>query len=40
MYAKGMITRDIQDHIKDIYGFNASPSLVSKITDKVLPIAK
>lgn len=27
MYAKGMTTRDIQDHIKDIYGFDASPSL-------------
>ena len=40
MYAKGMTTRDIQDHIKDIYGFDASPSLVSKITDKVLPIAQ
>ncbi|WP_418964575.1 hypothetical protein [Cetobacterium sp.] len=22
-----MTTRDIQDHIKDIYGFDASPSL-------------
>ena len=34
MYAKGKTPRDIQDHIKDIYGFDASPSLVSKITDK------
>ena len=40
MYAKRMTTRDIQDYIKDIYGFDASPSLVSKITDKVLPIAQ
>lgn len=35
MYAKGMTTRDIQDHTKDIYGFDASSSLVSKITDKI-----
>lgn len=43
MYAKGMTTRDIQDHIKDIYGFDASPSLTpnrsamaGKTTTKIL----
>lgn len=30
MCAKRMTTRDIKDHIKDIYGFDASPSLVDK----------
>ena len=40
MYAKGMSTRDIEAHIKEIYGFSASPTLVSKITDKVLPLAR
>jgi transposase-like protein len=40
MYAKGMTNRDIETHINDIYGFNASPSLISRITDKVLPLAK
>jgi len=37
MYAKGMSTRDIEDHLRDIYGIDASPALISKITDKVLP---
>ena len=40
MYAKGMTNRDIETHINDIYGFSASPSLISRITDKVLPLAK
>lgn len=37
MYAKGMTTRDISSHIKDIYGFGISETLVSKITNKILP---
>lgn len=37
MYAKGMSTRDIEDHLRDIYGVDASPGLISRITDKVLP---
>lgn len=40
MYAKGISTRDIQAHIREIYGFDISPTLVSNITDKVLDIAK
>lgn len=35
MYGKGMTTRDIQDHIRDIYGADISPTTVSNITDKV-----
>lgn len=35
LYAKGMSTRDIQDHIQDIYGSSLSASTVSVITDKV-----
>jgi transposase-like protein len=38
MYAKGMSTRDIEDHMRDIYGIEVSASLVSKITDKILPM--
>jgi len=38
MYAKGMSTRDIEDHMRDIYGIDVSPAIVSKITDKVLPL--
>lgn len=38
MYAKGMTLRDINAHLQEIYGFDISPSQLSDITDKVLPI--
>lgn len=38
MYAKGMSTRDIEGHLKDIYGIEISASLISKVTDKVFPL--
>lgn len=38
MYAKGMTTRDINDHMKDIYGVDVSATMISTITDKVLPL--
>lgn len=37
MYSKGMSTRDIEDHLRDIYGVEASASLISRITDKIMP---
>ena len=40
MYAKGMSTSDIETHIRDIYGVEVSDTTVSRITDKILPIAK
>lgn len=40
MYAKGMTTGDIETHIKDIYGLDVSDTTVSRITDKILPMAK
>jgi len=40
MYAKGMTTGDIEAHIRDIYGIEVSDSTVSRITDKILPVAK
>lgn len=40
MYAKGMTTSDIEMHIQDIYGIAVSDTTVSRITDKILPIAK
>ena len=40
MYAKGMTTSDIEAHIQDIYGVEVSDTTVSRITDKILPIAK
>jgi len=39
MYSKGMSTRDISTHLKSIYGIDVSHTLVSKITDRVLPLA-
>lgn len=39
LYAKGMTTTDIQAEIEDLYGITISPSMVSKITDKVLASA-
>jgi len=38
MYAKGLSTRDIENHMQDIYGVDVSPTTVSKITDKILPL--
>jgi len=40
MYAKGMTTRDIQSHLNDIYGIEVSPTTISNITDKILPIIR
>ena len=37
MYAKGMTTRQISDIIEEIYGFEVSESMVSNITNKLLP---
>jgi transposase-like protein len=37
MYARGQTTREISEQIEDIYGFEASAELVSKITDKIQP---
>ena len=40
MYSKGMSTRDISDHIKDIYGMEISAEMVSRITETILEQAK
>ena len=40
MYAKGMTTGDIEAHIQNIYGIEVSDTTISRITDKILPIAK
>lgn len=39
LYAKGMSTSDIQAEIEDLYGITISPSMVSRITDKVMESA-
>jgi putative transposase len=40
LYARGMSTRDISDSIRDIYGIEVSATMISKITDKIIPIAQ
>jgi putative transposase len=35
LYARGMTTRDITAHLKEGYGTEASPALISKVTDVV-----
>lgn len=35
MYARGMTTRDIQGHLKELYGVEVSPTLVSQVTDAI-----
>ena len=37
MYALGLSDKDIQEQIKDIFGCNVSPDMISDITDKVIP---
>ena len=37
MYAKGMSQRDIEDTLREIYGSEISQSMISKITDRILP---
>jgi putative transposase len=38
MYAKGMSTRDIEKHLESLYGVDASPELISRITDRIIPL--
>ena len=36
LYARGMSTREIQGHLKELYGTEVSPALISNVTDSVL----
>ena len=40
LYSLGMSLRDISDHIKEMYDTNISHTVLSQITDKVLPEVK
>ena len=40
MYGLGMSTRDINKHIQEIYGVDVSAEMVSKITDKIIPLVE
>jgi len=36
LYARGMTTREIQGHLKELYGVEVSPTLISAVTDAVM----
>ncbi|MGE4306023.1 MAG: IS256 family transposase [Novosphingobium sp.] len=36
MYARGMSTREIPGHLRELYGIDVSPDLISTVTDAVL----
>lgn len=40
LYARGMTVRDIQSQLKDIYGTEVSPALISHVTDAVMDEAR
>jgi len=40
MYARGMSTRDIADALEDIYGINVSSTLISQMTESVMPLVQ
>jgi putative transposase len=40
LYARGMSTRDIQDHLQELYGVEVSPTLISNVTESVLEEAR
>lgn len=40
LYAKGVSTRDIQDHLEQLYGIDVSPTFISNVTDKIMPLVR
>jgi len=36
LYARGMSTREIVSHLRELYGIEVSPDLISAVTDAVL----
>jgi len=40
MYARGMSTREIEGHLKEIYGVEVSATLISEVTDAVMEEVK
>lgn len=40
LYAKGVSTRDIQDHLNQLYGVEVSPTLISNVTNRIMPLIK
>jgi putative transposase len=40
LYAKGVSTREIQDHLQNLYGIDVSPTMISNVTNKIIPLIK
>lgn len=40
MYARGLSTRDIQAQLKEIYGVDVSPTLISNVTEEIMDEVK
>jgi len=40
LYARGMSTRDIQGHLRELYGTDVSADLISRVTDAVIDEVK
>lgn len=40
LYAKGVSTREIQDHLQNLYGIEVSPTLISNVTAKIMSMVK
>jgi putative transposase len=40
VYARGLSTREIQQHLEEIYHVEVSPALISSVTDEVIEEVK
>ena len=40
LYAKGVSVRDIQAHLNQLYGVDISPTLISNVTNKIMPLIR
>jgi len=40
LYSRGLTVRDIEGHLKELYGVELSPSTISNITEKIFPLIK
>jgi len=40
LYAKGVSVRDIQAHLNQLYGIDVSPTLISNVTNRIMPLIR
>lgn len=40
LYSRGVSVRDIQAHLNQLYGINVSPTLISNVTNRIMPLIK